>query len=254
MRTALAYLASLICHAAVLIPLAGMAIFSADADYAVRRGNRAVVLQASVAAAEAVRERPVQIRAELPPARESPDVEPAAMPPSRSEAMVKLSRPLLDDSVTDKRSSELEALPQSASIEARQAIDAICAVEPPHTQRLPRATLATAGTMMSIAAMSENLQGADIEPPQSLPSNPQPHYPAEAQARGLGGLVELRVCISADGSVERVSIARSSGIPSFDESALATVRDSWRFRPALRNGKAVPYEAILPIRFTIRAE
>ena len=66
--------------------------------------------------------------------------------------------------------------------------------------------------------------------PSPVASNPVPPYPADALARGIEGLVLLRVRIGADGSVEEAAIDQSSGTPSLDESALSTVRRQWRFR------------------------
>ena len=62
-------------------------------------------------------------------------------------------------------------------------------------------------------------------------------------ARGIEGLVLLRVRIGADGTVEAATIDQPSGTPSLDESALSTVRHRWHFEPATRCGAAVSYEA-----------
>jgi protein TonB len=94
--------------------------------------------------------------------------------------------------------------------------------------------------------------GRADQAPSAVASNPVPPYPPDALARGIEGLVLLRVRIGADGSVEEAAIEQSSGTPSLDESALSTVRHRWRFEPATRCGAAVSYEALLPIRFTIR--
>ena len=101
---------------------------------------------------------------------------------------------------------------------------------------------------------SGNAGGGQVDQaPSAVASNPVPPYPPDALARGIEGLVLLRVRIGADGVVEEASIDRTSGTTSLDESALSTVRRQWRFVPATRCSVAVSYEAILPIRFTIRA-
>jgi len=107
---------------------------------------------------------------------------------------------------------------------------------------------------VTVAASSGNAGGGQVDQaPSAAASNPVPPYPADALARGIEGLVLLRVRIGADGRVEEATLDRSSGTPSLDESALSTVRRQWRFEPATRGGVAVSYEALLPIRFTIRA-
>ena len=89
--------------------------------------------------------------------------------------------------------------------------------------------------------------------PCKLPSNPVPPYPSDALASGIEGVVLLHVRIGAEGSVEEASIQTSSGVAALDQSALSTVRDSWRFQPATRHGSPVPYEGVVPIRFEIRS-
>ena len=112
----------------------------------------------------------------------------------------------------------------------------------------------TGADAVTAAGSAGNSGGGQVDQaPSAAASNPVPPYPADALARGIEGLVLLRVRIGADGSVEEATVHQSSGTPSLDESALSTVRRQWRFEPATRCGVAVSYEAILPIRFTIRA-
>ncbi len=61
----------------------------------------------------------------------------------------------------------------------------------------------------------------------------------------------LHVLVAADGTVERVELAQSSGFDSLDRSAFETVRTRWRFVPARRDGAAVESWVLVPIRFTL---
>lgn len=81
--------------------------------------------------------------------------------------------------------------------------------------------------------------------------NPGPEYPVEARRRAEEGTVLLRIEVGADGSVERVEIAQSSGFESLDDSATETVRRRWQFVPALRDGTAVESWCMVPIRFAL---
>ncbi len=151
------------------------------------------------------------------------------------------------------------ALPHPRSRRGRATVTPIAhAAAGGHPRPTGRAGLrghGSSGTDAVSAAGSSGSGGggqAD-QAPSAVASNPVPPYPPDALARGIEGLVLLRVRIGADGSVERATIDQSSGTPSLDESALLTVRSRWRFEPATRCGAAVSYEAILPIRFTIRA-
>ncbi len=81
--------------------------------------------------------------------------------------------------------------------------------------------------------------------------NPGPSYPIEARRRAEQGTVLLRIEVGADGSVERVEVAQSSGFDSLDESAVETVRTRWRFVAARRDGLAVESWCMVPIRFAL---
>jgi periplasmic protein TonB len=82
-------------------------------------------------------------------------------------------------------------------------------------------------------------------------SNPPPPYPERARRRGEQGTVTLHVLVAADGAVEHVELAASSGFDSLDRSALETIRARWRFVPARRDGVAVESWVLVPIRFTL---
>ncbi|WP_202921513.1 energy transducer TonB [Anatilimnocola aggregata] len=112
--------------------------------------------------------------------------------------------------------------------------------------------LRTSPGKVNVAAIRPSVAGAKVdELPRKLPDNREPLYPRDALLAGVEGKVMLRVQISAAGRVLRASVERSSGMTSFDESALDAVRD-WRFTPAKRQGFAVAHEVFIPIRFMIR--
>src|SRR5439155_754882 len=67
-------------------------------------------------------------------------------------------------------------------------------------------------------------------------ANPLPPYPLVARRLGMEGVVLLEVVVAPDGHAAEVRVARSSGYPALDESALTTVRERWRFIPAHRDG------------------
>jgi len=54
--------------------------------------------------------------------------------------------------------------------------------------------------------------------------------------------------VAADGSVERLDLAQSSGNRDIDRAALEAVR-RWRFQPAQRNGQPVSATVIIPLEF-----
>ncbi|MBW8810625.1 MAG: poly-beta-1,6-N-acetyl-D-glucosamine biosynthesis protein PgaD, partial [Lysobacter sp.] len=88
--------------------------------------------------------------------------------------------------------------------------------------------------------------------PRPLPGfSPKPPYPLEAQRHREGGLVKLKVQVSADGRALNVAIVKRSGYRDLDRAAVNTVR-TWRFAPAVRNGKAIGAVVIVPVEFKPR--
>ncbi len=79
-------------------------------------------------------------------------------------------------------------------------------------------------------------------------SRTPPNYPREALQRGVGGTVRVQATVSADGSVERMELAESSGNRFLDRAAMEAVR-RWRFEPAMRNGQPVSATVTIPIEF-----
>lgn len=83
-----------------------------------------------------------------------------------------------------------------------------------------------------------------------LADNPPPKYPVAALRAGVEGLVLVRAEIGTDGTPTDVGYARRSGDRDLDRAALSAVRN-WRFRPALRNGKAVASVIQVPVDFVL---
>ena len=78
----------------------------------------------------------------------------------------------------------------------------------------------------------------------------EPMYPQSARRAGLGGRVTLRAVIAEDGSVESVEVFSSTN-SLFDQAAVDAVR-TWRYRPALMNGRPVRVYFSVVVSFTVR--
>lgn len=90
--------------------------------------------------------------------------------------------------------------------------------------------------------------------PDVLPSeihNPFPAYPPELLARRIQATVVLRLKIAADGTLAAAAVHRTSGYEAMDRAALSGVK-SWRFKPAMKNGKSVETIVRKPFTFVIR--
>jgi protein TonB len=67
---------------------------------------------------------------------------------------------------------------------------------------------------------------------------------------GKEGRVLLRLTIDEKGKLLSAEVMEDAGY-GFADAALEAVRQS-RFRPAIRDGKAVKSRALLPVRFVLR--
>ena len=74
----------------------------------------------------------------------------------------------------------------------------------------------------------------------------EPSYTAYARDHRINGKVVLLVTVMKDGSVHFVHVINSTA-PSLNDAAVEAVRQ-WTYRPALKNGTAVP------IQYTIRVD
>jgi len=91
---------------------------------------------------------------------------------------------------------------------------------------------------------------AVVREPRLLPDSAPARYPDRARRRGLEGTVVLRLRVAADGTVERVEVATSSGHEILDRAA-EEAAPKWRYEPALRDGVAIAYDVRQPVEFTL---
>lgn len=89
---------------------------------------------------------------------------------------------------------------------------------------------------------------ATFQMPEMLNERTPFRHPREAWKRGEGGTVKLRIHVAADGSVDAVRLAESSGVPALDSAAL---EQAWslRYRPARQGERPVPVWGTLPVRY-----
>lgn len=97
------------------------------------------------------------------------------------------------------------------------------------------------------ASAAEPLEGAHL----AYVAAPPPPYPPQALRAQLTGTVLLRVVVDAEGRPIEVTVERSSGHRLLDAAARRQVLAKWRFRPAQRDGRAVPAIGRVPIAFTL---
>jgi len=78
-----------------------------------------------------------------------------------------------------------------------------------------------------------------------------PEYPEFARRRGYQGTTLLRVRVLDDGRVAAVQIKESSGYQVLDGTATKAVW-TWRFTPALADGRPVASWVLVPITFRLQ--
>ena len=78
-----------------------------------------------------------------------------------------------------------------------------------------------------------------------------PKIPVESRRRKEQGTVFLSVLIGTDGSVQDISVWRSSGFARLDKAALDAVR-RWRWSPQVRDGTAVMVRGIVDVHFAVQ--
>lgn len=76
-------------------------------------------------------------------------------------------------------------------------------------------------------------------------------YPAESIRAHETGRPTITICISAAGAIDSVQLAESSGFPRLDQAAVGLGWEA-RFKPALLEGKPVPFCVPYRITFSIR--
>ncbi len=80
---------------------------------------------------------------------------------------------------------------------------------------------------------------------------PRPAYPQEARRLGKEGQLSVAILVDQEGRVKEARVRETSGLDSFDESALRAVK-RWRFSAAKdKNGNALERWCVVQIRFEL---
>lgn len=88
-------------------------------------------------------------------------------------------------------------------------------------------------------------------PPRILRSS-QPSYPAAERSANIEGTTIIRFLIAKDGSIEDITVVKSSGNSNLDAAAVAACR-KWRFSGAKgKSGQPVRCYANIPITFRLK--
>jgi protein TonB len=80
----------------------------------------------------------------------------------------------------------------------------------------------------------------------------KPTNPKDVMNAGIQGMVTLDAVVLTDGTVGDVKVTKSLH-EDLDREAIRTVR-KWLFKPATRDGEAVPVKVEIEMQFTLRAK
>ena len=121
------------------------------------------------------------------------------------------------------------------------------AAEHPKVQEAPK-ILAKPKAVARAASHEPIRVTEDVTPPRAV-SMQAPDYPADAKAAGIEGTVIVRYVVTEEGEVEDVVALR--GPPELVAVCVAAV-ESWRFMPAIKDGKPVAVHRMATFPFRIR--
>ena len=76
-------------------------------------------------------------------------------------------------------------------------------------------------------------------------------YPVESIPLQEQGVARVDYVVRADGVVDEAKITQSSGSPRLDAAAIVIV-SRWRFKPAMENGRAIPWQQFSNVAFVLR--
>jgi protein TonB len=90
---------------------------------------------------------------------------------------------------------------------------------------------------------------AELEKRPEVISQVPPTYPPELRKARIDGLVTVAFVLNEEGRVEDARV-ESASRPEFEKPALEAIR-KWRFRPGMREGRAVRTYIRIPLRFQV---
>ena len=185
-----------------------------------------------------------EIEKPLPKPIVKPETKPETNPDTKLEAKPPVSKPVV------------ETKPQPEVLVAkRQLPSPMPVVEAAKSTPVPEPVAEVVPTPARVVAEAPKPAPQPPSPPRPADylNNPKPPYPALSRRLGEEGIVRLNILVNPDGSVARLELAKSSGYPRLDQSAMDVVQSSWKFEPARQDGNPVAAWVIVPIQFTVRS-
>ena len=89
---------------------------------------------------------------------------------------------------------------------------------------------------------------AELDPPVPVRTFP-PDFPEDMRRANVSGVVTIDCLVDPHGEVQDLKVLKSTNV-AFVKPALDALK-KWRFKPAQRDGSAVPIRITIPIRFSM---
>lgn len=129
---------------------------------------------------------------------------------------------------------------------------ALClSVDPAPTAPIPQSVPPAAQATAPWPPPGIERAGKGVEYPK-LVKEFKPNYTKSAMDLGLSGTVEMEAVVTAEGRVSDVRVVRSLDKEhGLDEEAVKALK-KWEFKPALKDGVAVPVLVSIEMSFDVR--
>jgi TonB family protein len=98
--------------------------------------------------------------------------------------------------------------------------------------------------------VDQNTLSSDNSIARTALANKAPDYPADAKRLGQQGVVHVKLLINSQGTPSNALIAKSSGYPLLDDSAVKTVL-TWKFLPAKKDGQTIDSYVLVPVHYKL---
>ena len=194
---------------------------------------------------------PQQPQAPPVPRVEKAEANPAGHPTNPNDA----GEPMPAPALPQQRDASATAPPAPEKTDDTKPREARQETPPPADTPMPPAKPQPALTFNLDG--TDSLSNAEVIGQHVIPASPDdrfrnrpPVFPREAEIRGEHGAVIVVIHVSETGQAVGADVAQTSGHALLDRAAVDAVL-KWHFRPALKDGKAVPFD--MPMRFIFEA-
>lgn len=178
------------------------------------------------------------------PAEQVAPPPPPPPPPAETIQQAKYVPPVVVDSIKPEEQAQLMTADQaSVEVKNEDVVEAVQQVKEEVKEEEPEAEPFVVVEEMPM------FPGGDPALLQYIAEHTQ--YPEVAKENNIQGKVIVRFCVTAKGTVDRVSVLKGVD-PELDKEAIRVVQALPPFKPGKQGGKPVPVWYMVPINFTLK--